>query len=378
MGTQRYCRVVTVAAIALLAVLCLEPPALAVPSFARRAGGVSCTMCHWHQNALNSVGKEFLRHGARIAGEEVKVESSDLKLSHYASILWTPNLSAVEDSGTRFGAGDLMLWLGGPIDSRLSALAETEFVVDEGEVEVEEIYAHYVSSLESKYYSIRAGQFQPLLLLTNASGPPRITLSRAEALSGRATNGNSFRPRDRVRGLELGTVNGPLSAYLGIGNGPGQNEEDNHMDVYATIEREIGNEGSSIGAYAYWGEAVLTSGFRDSFRRYGVIGNYTKQRTRVSGAFLFGSNDDPSGADLDNSGWFVEVAQRLRPETAAYIRFDKFDRDLASGGERTTDGPTLGISWIPSSLTRLTLEAQFLDTDGSSQNSLTAELQVAL
>ncbi|MDO8682452.1 MAG: hypothetical protein Q7N50_03100 [Armatimonadota bacterium] len=267
---------------AVLATICLQSASNAVPAFARRAGGIGCAGCHWHQNALNATGKAFLRHGLRLADEEANANKADLKLSNYASVVLAPSFSAVENDGTRFSAGDAMLWLGGAIDSKFSALAETEFHVDDEEVEVEEVYAHYVSDLGGKYLSARVGQFQPLVFLTQVSGPARTTLSRPEAISGRATNGNSFRPRDRVRGFELGTVNGPLSAYLGIGNGPGQNASDNHMDIYTAIEREFGAQGSSVGAWAYWGKAVLAGGSRDSFSRYGVIGNYTAVKTRVS------------------------------------------------------------------------------------------------
>jgi len=377
MNTYRSWYSIICTAALVCALLWLQAPANAVPSFARRAGGASCSMCHWHQNALNATGKDFLRRGLRLAGEEANALAAELKMSQYASLVLAPNLSAVGDS-TKFSGGEAILWLGGPIDSRFSALAETEFVVDDEAVAVEEIYAQYVSGPGDKYYSARVGQFQPMLLLSQVSGPPRLSLSRPEALSGRATNGNGFRPRDRVRGVEFGAVNDSIAAYLGIGNGQGQNADDNHMDIYATVEHDIGSEGSSIGVYGYWGEAVLAGGFRDSYNRYGIIGNYTGGSNRVVGGILFGNNDDPGGADLDNSGWFIELAHVVRPETAVYARWDRFSRDLAAGGERETDGPTLGVSWITSALTRINLEGQWLDTDGSNIDSITAELQIAL
>ena len=359
-----------------LAVALFAAPAVALPAFSRRAGGVSCNMCHWHQNALNQTGKDYLRRGLRWPGEEVNVTSTEMKLSQYTSVIFAPNLTAVEGDGTRFAAGDSVLWLAGPIDSNFSALGEIEFKIDDGEVEVEEVYAQYVSGSGERYISARMGQFQPLLLLTNISGPPRITLSRPEAMSGRATNGNSFRPRSRVRGIEVGSVGGPVDVYVGAGNGTGQNAADNHMDLYATLEHDIGTQGSSVGAWMYWGEAVLAGGFRDSFNRYGVLGNYTADRVRAVGGFLFGENEDPSGIQLDNSGWFVEVDAAVKDDTVLYLRWDEFSRDLAAGGEIETDGPTLGVSWLPSELTRITVEAQTLDTDSVSEDSITAEVHV--
>lgn len=348
----------------------------ATPSFARREGGVSCNFCHWHQNALNANGKDFLRRGVRLAEEKADASQEELKIGHYASVVLHPTISAVENDSTQFSAGDVVLWLGAPIDNKFSALAEVEFKVDEEEVEVEEIYAQYVSSLRDKYFSVRAGQFQPFILISQVSGPARITLSRPEAISGRATNGNSFRPRSRLRGMELGGVYGPFSGYVGVGNGPGQNEDDNHMDTYAAIEGEIGEKGSSIGVWAYWGEASLEDNFRDSFSRYGVIGNYTMERTRLVGGYLLGSNDDPTGVTLDNDGWFIEVDQNLWRDITGYVRWDNFTRDLAAGSDLETDGPTLGISWIITPLTRLTVEGQQLDTDSTERNSVTAELQI--
>ncbi len=359
-----------------LAVVLLTAPAGAVPAFSRRAGGVSCSLCHWHQNALNQTGKEYLRQGLRLPGDQADVVSTEMQLSQYASFILAPNLSAVENDGTRFSAGDAVLWLSGPVDANFSALGEVEYKIDDEEVEVEEVYAQYVSGPGPRYISARMGQFQPFLFLTNVSGPPRITLSRPAVMSGRATNGNSFRPRNRLRGVEVGAVGGALDAYLGVGNGTGQNAADNHMDLYLTLERDIGTQGSSVGAYAYWGEAVLDA-TRDSFNRYGVLGNYTMEKVRAVGALLFGENDDPSGVTLDNSGWFLEVDVRVKDDTAVYLRWDDYDRDLVAGGELQTDGPTLGISWIPTEVTRVTIEAQSLDTDSTSEDSLTAEAHIA-
>ena len=126
----------------------------------------------------------------------------------------------------------------------------------------------------------------------------------------------------------------------------------------------------------YWGEAVLDDDFRDSFNRYGVLGNYTAKKVRAVGGFLFGENDDPSGIQLDNNGWFVEVDAAVRDDTVLYLRWDEFSRDLAAGGELETDGPTLGVSWLSSELTRITVEVQTLDTDSTSEDSLTAEMQI--
>ncbi len=378
MGTGHRFISFTALAMLLFITLFLMLPADAVPAFSRRAGGVSCNMCHWHQNALNATGKQYLQSGVRLPGEQADVTASDFKVGDYASLVLAPNLSAVEHDGTVFSAGDAVLWLGGPVDNLFSALAEVEFKIDDEEVEVEEVYVHFVSDLGNNYFSARFGQFQPFLFLSNVSGPPRITLSRPEVMSGRATNDNTFRPRNRLRGIELGAVDGPLAGYVGLGNGTGQNASDNHMDVYVTVERAFGTQGSSIGAWAYWGEAVLTGGFRDSFERYGVIGNYTAQKTRAVGGLLFGDNEDPGGADLDNDGWFLEIDQRVGVDTVAYFRWDEFNRDLAAGGERETDGPTLGISWTPTELSRFTIEAQSLDTDGTDVDSIVVEMHLAI
>jgi hypothetical protein len=334
-------------------------------------------MCHWHPNALNQTGKDYLRRGTRLPGEEANVVSAEAQFADYASVILAPSISAVEDGGTRFLAGDAVLWLGGPVDDKFSALGEVEFKIDDEEVEVEEIYVQYVSTPDTRYFSARVGQFQPLLFLTNVSGPPRITLSRPAAMSGRATNGNSFRPRSRLRGVEVGSVGDPVDVYLGLGNGTGQNAADNHMDVYLTVEHDIGTQGSSVGAWAYWGEAVLDGGFRDSYNRYGIIGNYTAQKVRAVGGLLVGENDDPSGVKLDNDGWFLEVDVKVRPNTALYARWDDFSRDLAAGGEVETDGPTAGLSWRPTDVTRVTVEAQWLDTDGTSEDSVTGEVHIS-
>ncbi|OGO35576.1 MAG: hypothetical protein A2147_00980 [Chloroflexi bacterium RBG_16_57_8] len=401
--------VFVVLALAFVVMLMSSVPAQALPMFARRSDGANCTKCHWQQNALNATGRAYLKHGIRDVGETVDLREAELRLSQYMSLVVAPSLSAVKNDTTAFSGGEVALWTGGPVDSNFSLVSEIAFLVDEDAVEAEEVYAHFVTNagtgqngkaatvggavadgeeedepeaelLSAKYLSARVGQFQPFLLLGQVSGPPRISLSRPVAMSGKATNGNSFRPRSRLRGLEVGAVNGPLSAYLGIGNGPQQNAADNAMDMYATVERDLGTSGSSVGAYAYWGKAVLSGGSRDSFRRYGVIGNCTLENTRLVGGFLLGSNDNPGGASLDNDGWFLEWAQHVGNKgTVAYARWDKFNADLAAGGQVKTDGMTLGISWTPNpdaATMRLAIEGQWLDEDSTDQDGITTELQL--
>ncbi len=365
--------------------------------------GANCATCHFRPAELNVAGKDFLRRGFRfeevptpdIAPGAERGEGEDqrpLTLTEIVSILGEHGFEADLDGGSAFEGGVFELVGAAAVSPEFSLFTEVEFKVEDEEVEVEEFWGQWTSATEGNYWTARIGQFQPLLLLTNQSGGPRISLSRPEVYSGRAANGNRFRPRNRLRGLEIGRMCGDLYTYFGIGNGEGQNEEDNHMDIYATTELNLDENGSSVGFWAYFGETPVDGEdgtFTDDFHRVGVVGNCASERTKFTGALLWGENDsDPywNGGKLDNHGFFLMGQHLCSSDTAVYARWDDFTRDLpgvspsarnSSSRELDTDGITLGIQWWPSTYIRIVGELQFLETNGEDDDTLAIAFQWA-
>ena len=422
------CGAVLLCATFLLALL--DKRGEAVPAFARRIGA-KCSQCHFIAGELNLTGKDFLRRGLRefeevtpdvqpgvtTAGAESASESSEpagagaepqtgverrlqqleqemarmraggqtgagASLGEYLSLIGKYGFESEKGGTSRFGPGELALWSGGPLSPEFSYVAEVEAAVgatsDESELETEEFYGQYTSGVGANYTTIRFGSFQPILLTTHQSGAPRIILERPAVLSGRSGNGNGWRPRSRLRGVEAGILRGNFAGYLGIGNGQGQNTGDSHMDFYGTLERTFDDNGSSLGLWAFSGDTPLTGiaappDGRDRFKRWGILGNYAKEKTKVVGAFLKGTNESAAG-DLDNDGFFLQVLHLVSPDAAVYARWDDFQRDLAAGGQEETDGITVGGRWWMSSQFGFTAEAGFLETNGDDDKRFALEL----
>ncbi len=411
----------------LVAALAFPTRGDAIPAFARRMSA-NCAQCHLIPGELNLTGKDFLKRGFREfeeitpdvepgvamaipaletpagppAGEktgleqevaELRAEVAELRaeqdamagvptLSDYVTVAGEYSFEAEEGATSTFGPGVFELLAGGPLSPGFSFFSEVEAGIgdtsDESEVEVEEFYGQYTSGIGTDYATVRFGSFQPILLTTHQSGPPRTILERPVVLSGRAANGNGWRPRSRLRGVELGLIRGNFAGYAALGNGEGQNVSDSHMDYYVTLEQILDDNGSSIGVWTFSGDTPLVGAAapadgRDDFRRYGVLGNYATERSKVTAAYLTGDNESSAG-DLDNDGFFVQYLHMVGEDAAVYARWDDFERDLVGGGTEETDGVTIGGRIWMASQFALTLEGRLLETDGVDEDTLEAEI----
>ncbi len=419
-------RCVLLALCALFVTLAFPDPGDAMPAFARRISA-NCTQCHMIPGELNLTGKDFLKRGFRefeeitpdvepgattatpavdagaappvgeqtgLAREvaELRAEVAALRadqdeaagvltISDYVTVAGEYGFESEEGGTSRFGPGVFELLAGGPLSPNLSFFSEVEAKIgdtgDESEVEVEEFYGQHTSGIGANYTTVRFGSFQPILLTTHQSGPPRTILERPAVLSGRAANGNGWRPRSRLRGAELGLIRDKFAGYVALGNGQGQNVDDNHMDYYVTLEQTLDDNGSSIGYWGFWGDTPLGGASapadgRDDFSRYGVLGNYATETGKFTAAYLTGENESSAG-DLDNKGFFLQYLHMVGDDAAVYGRWDDFERDLVGGGTEETDGFTIGGRvWIASQFA-LSAEAGFLDTDGEEENRVEVE-----
>jgi hypothetical protein len=150
------------------------------------------------------------------------------------------------------------------------------------------------------------------------------------------------------------------------------------MDYYITLEQTLDDNGSSIGVWSFSGDTPLSGAGapadgRDDFNRYGVLGNYATEHSKVTAAFLTGDNESSAG-DVDNDGFFLQYLHMVGEDAAVYGRWDEFERDLVGGGEEETDGFTIGGRvWIASQFA-ISVEAGFLDTNGEDHDTVEAEI----
>lgn len=385
--TMRAARWAAIAA-AGAAVLTTARPAGAVPAFARREG-VLCQMCHFRPPELNQDGHEYLHRGLREepgegareeaeGGAAVLGQAGAIRWDHYLSVVGDEAFVNVEHEGATFDAGEVSLLVGGPFDSRWSALAHAAFNAEEGGSEVESVWGMYVAPWEHRLGSARFGKLMPDSILLN-QGDITLPLSTPLVLSVPTEAGSGWTPTTMLRGAEVGAVDARWNAYLGAAQPQFEegDEGDPHTDLYASAEYLFTPRGDSLTAYGYWGATDLPPEEEQrDFHRWGLFGNiYYQYRTKAVVGYLAGSDEAPDGTDLDTSGYFLLWEQLLTDRWAAYARWDWLKQDRLDGGSETVRGPTLGASFWAQTHAWLTAEAQFLnELDETGGNTYTVQL----
>ncbi|HEY3416784.1 MAG TPA: hypothetical protein VGM23_07870, partial [Armatimonadota bacterium] len=257
----------------LLGILCLQS-AQAVPAFARREG-VACQMCHFSPPELNADGAAFARQGFREVltpaappTQPAAVPPVPPSLGEPLALQWTNYLSVMgihgftEGTGQKaaFDGGEVDLWIGGPLDTRWSALANVIFAVSGGGVDTEQAYAQYTSAQGAEsFHSVRFGQLSPFAILLNG-GNINLAVSTPVALSTSPDTGSTWTPTTLLRGIELGEVVQPRwNVYLGAAQPTldGIDGTTQSIDMYASGEYLFGQHGNSLTLYGYWGKALL-------------------------------------------------------------------------------------------------------------------------
>jgi len=371
--------------------------ALAIPAFARHEG-VSCQYCHYRMPELNTEGVAYLRRGLRMpalgaapaaptpgttppAGKTPAAtgelgEPLSLDWANYLSAIGHPNLTLQRGARPAWGAGGIDLWLAGPLDQHWTGLVNPSFDADAGISSVGPAYAQYITSWSDHFGSLRAGQTVPFAIDLNQGGAS-MALSAPLVLSMPGDTGTGWTPATLVRGAEVGFVSQPRwNAYVGIGQPNLGLSPDtvSHPDLYASADYLFGDQGNSLTAYGYWGQASLTPG-EGKFHRLGAFANFYLSRGKLVAGYLQGKDDTGDGRSLDNRGAFLLAEWLLTDRWAIYGRYDTFTEDLDAGGSQTFNGPTLGITWWMQSQIRVTTEAQYLNSTGNPQSrSLTTEL----
>ncbi|MGA7617365.1 MAG: hypothetical protein WBX15_19545 [Thermoanaerobaculia bacterium] len=298
-------------------------------------------------------------------------EPLPLQWADYFTVMGHHMVTQNRGSRTRFDAGRIDLWMGGPIDRHWSGLVNPTADIEEGGLDVEQAYVHYDSHWNERFVSARVGQIMPFAILFNQGGPG-MSLSAPVVLTTAADTGTTWTPTTLMRGAEIGAVNLPRwNVYAGVvqPNREGSQTTDPHTDAYASAEYLIGKRGDSLTAYGYWGKATGLDAHDRGFHRIGLFANAYAKSTKATAGYLTGS-DDSVGRSLDNWGYFVQAEQLLSEQWAAYVRYDRFRQDLAAGGARSIDGPSVGVSWWAQSQIRLTLEGRVLETSGERNNRM--------
>jgi hypothetical protein len=372
-------------------------PAFALPAFARREDA-KCQMCHFRVPELNADGHAYLHRGLReepagsmdsmdMGGETAKptVAAVPRPLGKPLPFVWGDYLTIMGHHGidahrggtANFDAGTIDVWVGGPMNQSWSGLANPALGIEEGGADVEQAYGQFITSWGDRFGSVRFGQMLPLPILFHQGGPG-MPLSAPVALTTSGGDPNPWTPTTPLRALEVGWIDLPRwNLYVGAGQ-PHFDVGDSsrkHVDLYSSAELLLGKSGSAISAFGYLGRAGRLGEPTRSFQRLGVFADVYSRMTKVDLGFVWGGDDQAHGPSLRATGGFVLAEELLSAQWTAYGRYDYLEQDMAGGGDKTTDGPTIGLSFWAQTQVRIALEGQFLKATGSTRDrAVAAEL----
>lgn len=304
-------------------------------------------------------------------------EPLPLAWQDYLSVIGHHAFEARRNERAQFDAGEVELWIGGPLDPHWSAAATIEYGIESGSVSVEQAYAQFNSAWSDHFTSVRVGQLMPFAVLFNGGGPS-MTLTRPVVLKQPTRSSNPRTPMTFLRGAEVGYVNLPVwNAYVGAGQPEvGAAAGDARTDVYASAEYLLGGGGNAIGGLGYFGSLAATPSAPSlEYQRVLLLANVYGPRAKGVLGVLWGS-DTPEGGDaLASAGGFGLGEYQFDERWAGYVRYDHADREEPVGANTVTSGPTLGVSRWMQTQVRLTLETQFLKSTGS-ERDMTAAVQL--
>lgn len=309
-------------------------PASAVPAWSRRYGA-PCGMCHASPGLqLTATGLDFLRRGHRLQDDTFDKDLANLLAVH---VEWTYTKKDKEPAPP-FETPDLHLHAGGAISSHFSTYGDV--TLNGGVIETLMLQFTEEQGKES-YFTARIGKISPTVIRNYGNGL-MTSASTPLALTDATLGDNPFAPARESFGLDVGQRWKRLFIQAGVLNGedlPGQAAVNNHKDFFATAEVTATDQPTGIGLYYYRGGYDLgdlaAPTLFDRYDRASVFGNYTLDKVRLAGAYVFGKDRVQTLAERKIRGFYAQLDGHPRDWVAPFARYDWVKTDQAEAPLRT-------------------------------------------
>lgn len=458
-------RLIVVGAMLLTLVALSAAPAEAIPAWSRKYH-TSCSTCHAVFPKLNYFGKAFRNNGYRFPGGEdgtaTKQAPVSLGADAYKKLfpraLWPSDVpSAVplavrgvsrfntyqDNQTTTFEfPHEFEVLTGGTLGETFSFFGELE-VENEGNenelgmglmlqydprpwlhVRMGSVGVHPIPDmlrLTAAHYSAYDTRTTPGSRTLAAPNPNRSTAN----LSISATTGEDrWRFREDQAGVEVwGARNGPnnhggLTWSVGLGNGQGLIDANDHKDVFARVAYKIGGYGElgggelsqdlefwrddslKVGAFTYVGKStnmyagsttalsgapgtgIVTvsadSTTNNDFHVAGVEFDWWVRDLNLFGLYLRQHDDDPrgTGESIDTDAWFVEGNYTVYPWLIGVLRYGATAQDFSVRPDPTTQKFLVpAVVFVARANIKFTIEGQArLDRPGKGHNRYLAAI----
>lgn len=364
-------------------VLCFAVKSEAIPAFARQLN-TKCHTCHFpNPPRLNNVGIVFKRMGYRLPdaddnGNLIFKTPEIHNALEFASVVANvefeadKNPPAPEQNKSTLSLGEVELFGAHALGPRLSYLTMFELRNEEGEAELEVADVQYNLGSATDAFHLRGGRIQTLWWQkTDHEG---LTLSMAPTIDemGPAMIGSfaGFGLGQKQVAAEFGythnrLVEGSMTSTIlsaMILNGVDVTGEQatrrsgSGYDFFAQGYQLFGSSNTAGGFYYHGntrfgveevGPPMERPGLRaqegqegveiykDSFDRYGFVGNYLiGGRADVLAGFVAGKDKSTElNMTINNQGWFIETDFSLAMEWSLSYRHDDLDPDTDFSGD---------------------------------------------
>jgi|GEM_PF-6526945 len=350
------------------AVACFSVTAEAIPAFARQLN-VKCQTCHFpNPPRLNNVGLVFRRMGFRLPDADdngnLIFKTPDLPSAvAFGSVIAEieaaidKNAPSETESRSNLTLGEVALFSAHALPDNLSYWLLFLPRNDEGDAELEFGEMQYNFGKATDTFHVRGGKF--LTLWWQKMNDEKITLNSPlamdEASPAAIGSFSGYGLGISQSGGEFGythtsLVDGKLSSTIlsasvlnGVnpeGEGAIQRSGDN-FDFLAQGYHLFGSA-NSVGGFYYHGNTKFNgeedpeSVFKDTFDRYGLVGNYWIQGRVAAVAGLIGGKDKSTelGETINNRGWFLEADVSASPKWSFSYRHDEADPDTDISGDQ--------------------------------------------
>lgn len=380
-------------------VLLQARPTEAIPAFARQYN-VKCQTCHFPQPPrLNNVGIVFRRMGFRLPDSDddgnLLFKTPELNSvlgfgSAIADMEVEVDKTAPSETESRWNMnlGEVALFSAHALPSNLSYWLLFIPRNDEAEAELEFGEMQWNHGTAANSLHVRGGEF--LTLWWQKVGDEKITLSAPLVMDeGSPTGVGSFAGFGlgaKQSGAEFAYTHNSLTdgklsstmASVTVLNGvnvDGESalrREGDGVDVLAQGYHFFGSA-NNVGGFYYHGNTKFdvageeedeTYLYKDTFDRYGIVGNYYIMNRFGVLAGLVGGKDKSTELlqTINDRGWFLEADINATPKWSISYRHDAFDPDT-DVSEDLIKADTVSTRFHPVDNVLLTLEYHSVRTD---------------
>jgi hypothetical protein len=292
-------------------------------------------MCHAYPSLqLTASGLDFLRRGHRFEKDAFDKDFANLLAAHGE---WSYTRQEKEPAAP-FESPDIHFHAGGAISSHFSTYSDV--ALNGGDLEALMLQFTKESGGES-YFTARVGKISPTIIRNYGNGLMG-SASTPLVLTDATLADNPFALARGSFGLDVAQRWKRLFVQTGVLNGedvPGQASVNNHKDFFATAELTAADQPTGIGLYYYRGGYDLgdpaTATLFDRYDRTGVFANYTHDKFRLAGAFVFGEDHVQTLTPRKIRGLYIQLDSHPGDWGVPFARYDWVKTDAEDESQRT-------------------------------------------